>query len=361
MWIRDSTDQLHSYLRFVKDASPSSNSLASLFRGLINLQARYILEFPYCNAFQPPIESGIPPVNNTDETADVDVFPEPDYDKVWQCKYEVDSPAAFLQLSAEYFEKTSDVDFFTKYRWVDAVETAMQLVEEQTYPTYYPNGSAVTPPYSYSALTDRATETTLLGGWGPNLTTGSYGEPIADGTGLVRSAFRPSDDACTYQLFIPGNMMLAAKLGATVPILQAMGGQDDLIRKMQSRAQLIREGISQRAVTASGVFAFEIDGFDSVSTMDDAGIPSLQSAPYLGYLPRDDPMYQNTRRKALSTRNPYWMHGSAINGTGSPHIGPGWSWPMGVIMQILTSDDDYEIVHCLEMLVSTTNGTGKDK
>ncbi|KAK5170116.1 uncharacterized protein LTR77_004700 [Saxophila tyrrhenica] len=348
MWIRDSTSQLHSYLRFLTEPSSSPDSLASVFRGLINLQTRYILEFPYCNAFQPPKESGVKPENNTEQNAEVTVTPKPNYDKVWQCKYEVDSIASFLQLSADYYKKTGDADFFSQYRWIDAVKTGMDLVEEQTYPTYYPNGSVVEAPYTYSAFTDRATET---------LSNNAYGEPIDGDTGLVRSTFRPSDDACTYQLFVPGNMMLAANLEAALPIVQAIGGHPALVKKMQRRARLIRDGIQAHAIS-SGVFAFEIDGFGSINSMDDAGVPSLLSAPYLGYLDREDATYQKTRRKALSTRNPYWMHGPVINGTGSPHIGPGWSWPMGVIMQILTSEDDEEIVGCLGMLVGSTNGTG---
>lgn len=346
MWIRDSASQLHSYLPFLKK---SSDSFASLFRGLINLQARFLLEWPYCNAFQPPLESGLDPVNNADASAQTTVFPNPDNNTVFECKYELDSVASFFQVSVDYYEATHDKAFFSKYRWIDAVQAMMDLVEEQTYPTYNADGSIVIAPYTFSAFTNRATET---------LSNNAYGNPVHGGTGLVRSVFRPSDDAAIYELFVPANMMLAAKLEAAIPIVKAIGGHGKLVKTMHNRISLIREGIRKHAITHDGVFAYEIDGFGSINAMDDTSVPNLLSAPYLGYLNRNDRTYQATRKRILSDSNPYWMKGPVIDALGSPHIGPGWGWPMGTIMQILTSDDDREIKHCLEMLVSSTNGLG---
>lgn len=131
MWLRDSANQMQSYLPLL-NASSAPDSIASLYRGVINLQARYLLAAPYCQAFQPPVESGIGVAINPSASDDV-VFPTYDNQSVFECKfviplnvardwtfglmtvrYELDSLAAFLEVSTNYYTATQDSQFFAK-------------------------------------------------------------------------------------------------------------------------------------------------------------------------------------------------------------------------------------------------------
>jgi len=99
------------------------------------------------------------------------------------------------------------------------------------------------------------------------------------------------------------------------------------------------------------VFAFEVDGYGSRILMDDANIPSLLALPLLGFVKEDDPIYINTRKMILSQEgNPYFLTGPAFRGIGGPHIGLTHAWPMSVLVQAMTSNDDDEIEMCLGMV-----------
>ncbi|KAI1141778.1 glycoside hydrolase family 125 protein [Hypoxylon sp. FL0543] len=349
MWLRDSANQMRSYKALLK-ADDSPDSLASLFRGVINLQARYILRNPYCNAFQAPTESGLPPQDNG--YADTDkVTPPYNTSFVFECKYELDSISAFLQLSYDYYSKTKDADFFGKFQWINAVQTILNVTQGLLIGTYADDGSVNESPYTFQRDSTSATET---------LTNSGAGNPVKGGTGLVRSAFRPSDDSTIYQLFIPANMQFSSYLGKCAKIMEAHDG--DLARRMSDFASSVRKGIEAHGKVQHPVlgkiYAYEVDGFGSSNLMDDANVPSLLSAPILDYLDASDETYQNTRKFVLSTWNPYYMHGPVLNGTGGPHVGPGKAWPMSIITSLLTSDDDGEIVAGLQMLVSSTDGLG---
>ncbi|KAI1371068.1 glycoside hydrolase family 125 protein [Hypoxylon crocopeplum] len=349
MWLRDSANQLRSYKSQLK-VTDDPYSIASLYRGTINLQARYIIRNPYCNAFQAPPESGLPPESNGYAETD-QVKPPYNTSFVFECKYELDSISAFLQLSHDYYDMTQDADFFGKFHWIEAVQTILNVTEGLLIGTYADDGSVNESPYTFQRTATSATET---------LSNTGAGNPVKGGTGLVRSAFRPSDDSTIYQLFIPANMQFSSYLSRCAKIMEAHDAA--LAKRMSDFASSVRAGIERhgkvRHVEFGEIYAYEVDGFGSSNLMDDANVPSLLSAPIIDYLDASDETYQNTRKFVLSTWNPYYMHGPVLNGTGGPHVGPGKAWPMSIIVSLLTSDDDSEIVAGLQMLVSSTDQLG---
>ncbi|KAF2642073.1 hypothetical protein P280DRAFT_489403 [Massarina eburnea CBS 473.64] len=352
MWIRDSSNQMQSYLPLL-NASSDPNSIASLYRGVINLQARYLITSAYCNAFQPPAESNIPPVENESKNLDI-VFPEYDPAKVFECKYELDSLAAFLEVSTNYYEQTGDLAFFGKFKWTQAIEAILKVANDMQTPTYGSDGAVLTSPYTYQRTTTRATET---------LANDGLGNPVANGTGLIRSAFRPSDDSTIYQFYIPSNMMFSAYLKSAAEIMSKLNTTDSgpLAQKMSSLSDSLKDAIETHATVElpdfGKIYAFEVDGFGGQNIMDDANIPSLLSAPFNTY-EVNEATYKSTRSFLLSARNPYFMRGPVINAVGGPHQGPGMAWPMASIVRILTTEDDDEIKNELKEILSSTDGLG---
>lgn len=358
MWLRDSANQMQSYVPVLK-ADSSADSIASLYRGVINLQSRYILTDPYCNSFQPPVESNVSASVNSAASSDT-VKPTYSNLTVFECKYELDSLAAFLEVSTNYYNATQDLAFFGAFQWPAAIQAVLNTALAMQTPTYGADGAVLASPYTFARQTNRATET---------LANNGLGSPVANGTGLVRSAFRPSDDSTLYQLFIPANMMFSRYLGSAAQIMAALGeaAPAGLADQMTALSESIRAAIAQYGVVTNAnsgqqVYAYEIDGFGGTILMDDANIPSLLSAPFLGYLDASDEVYQNTRAYVLdqtgTNGNPYFMRGPVINAVGGPHVGPGYAWPMASIIRILTSDDEAEITNELGDLVSSTDGLG---
>lgn len=347
MWLRDSANQLQSYAPLLK-ASTDPKSLAALFRGAINLQARYLLAYPYCQAFQAPKESGRRQERNWAYDGSYTVTPPYDNKTVFECKWELDSHAAFLQLSSTYYQQTSDLQFFQKFSWMQTIETILDTVHNMTdQTTYNPDGTVKNSSYIFSSFTN-----------------GGIGAPIASGTGLIKVAFRPSDDQVIYQLFIPANMQFSHYLDQCSQIMSKIPGAraSALAKRMREKAASVRQAIEEHAIistkTHGDVYAYEIDGFGGVNLMDDANSPSLLSSAYFGYASLSDPVYQNTRARVLSVYNPYWAHGPVLSAVGGPHNGPSNGWPMASIIRILTSEDDEEISRQLYQILSSTDGLG---
>jgi uncharacterized protein len=338
-WLRDSTNQLLQYQPLAK----KDKKIQSLILGAINTQAEYVIESPYCNAFQPPPPSFIPHTGNGQDDKVHPVY-EPTF--VFECKYELDSLAHFLALTNQYYAHTKNIDFLNM-RWYVALETILKVLDEQSEPTFDQEGGFFSKnQYTFQRNTNLGTETLNLAG---------QGNPLGAGTGLIRSAFRPSDDATIFGFYIPANAMMAVELKKAGAMLYEHGQKSQAL-KLTARGEALEKSIWKHGVVNhkvyGDVFAYEVDGYGSHLMMDDANLPSLLALPLLGFVDVTDKTYQNTRKMILSkSGNPYFLQGKHFNGIGGPHIGLQNAWPMSLLIQAMTSDDDSEIDILLQLVL----------
>lgn len=346
-WLRDAARQLSVYQPLMKH----DRQLQELIKGAIRTQSTYIAAARYCNAFHPPPELGVEP----GKLAKDDVNPRPDWTHVFECKYEIDSLASFLTLTNEYIEHLGGDLLVIDSEWKTAFNRLLFTLAEQTTPSFDPTtGMPFAPRYLFQRETNIGSETLPLSG---------AGNPVNSGTGLIRSAFRPSDDATILQFFIPGNIHMLTELRRIKKAVLEPLEMESQIKSTSNFISNIASGIEKYGIVNhpvyGKVYAYEVDGFGGNIFMDDANVPSLLSIPDLGYVTADDPVYQNTRRMVLEkSGNPYYIIGQDFEGIGGPHIGVRNAWPMSLLLRIRTLTDDAEITRMLQMLLETTGSKG---
>jgi meiotically up-regulated gene 157 (Mug157) protein len=333
MWLRDSACQVWPYVPLAKEDS----ELRRLFQGLLGRQARCILLDPYANAFLPDPKSSKAlewAVNDLTEMRP----------GVAERKWEVDSLCYCIRLAHGYWKATGDTSSFDK-EWAAAMRLVVATFREQ-------QRKKGTGPYHFQRRAESPTDTQALGGFG------NPARPV----GMIYSMFRPSDDACIYSFYVPSNLFAVVSLRqlaemSTEILHDADFAADSRALSSEVESALAKYGRIQKE-DGSGIWAFEVDGYGNQLFMDDANIPGLLSLPYLGCCAVGDTLYQRTRKLALSGNNPYFFKGSAADGIGGPHEGLNMIWPMALIGQALTSNDEAEISQCLHWLKTTHAGTG---
>jgi meiotically up-regulated gene 157 (Mug157) protein len=333
MWLRDSSCQVWPYLPLAKNDS----DLQRMFRGLIGRQARSILIDPYANAFLPDPKSKNALEWAVDDLTDM----KPG---VAERKWEVDSLCYCIRLAYGYWKATGDVTPFT-LEWASAMRLVVATFREQQRK----NGPG---PYHFQRKTPTPTDTQALEG---------YGNP-ARPVGMIYSMFRPSDDACTYSFYIPSNLFAVVSLRQLSEMASGILKDEDFATESANLADevdtAVRKHGHMKEDDGGEIWAFEVDGYGNHLFMDDANIPGLLSLPYLGCCQSQDLDYQRTRKLILSDRNPYFFKGGAAEGIGGPHEGLNMIWPMALIAQAMTSDNDAEIRQCLHWLKTTHAGSG---
>jgi meiotically up-regulated gene 157 (Mug157) protein len=332
-WLRDSSAQIRPYLFFARD----DKAVADKIKAVIERQAMYIARDPYANAFG-------------------DDF------SIWEKKYSLDSLSSPILLAWSYWKVTGDATVFTPAVKESFRRALDVMLTEQDHEGSQPGRKPST--YRFRS----------------NFETSDL-RPVAY-TGMIWTAFRPSDDACTYNFLIPAEMQAVEALKA-MNEMETFIGRGEQARKAQTLADEVKAGIERYGIAdvpgIGRIYAYEVDGFGRVNLMDDANVPSLLSAPYTGY-PVDGDVYAATRRFILSDANPTYFTGTTVNGqkmsgVGSPHflsytrgniwvqgsmlanpVPPNMIWPLAQVMQGLTATDRTEQFNVLKMILASDPG-----
>ena len=293
---------------WLRDSSEQAMALLdsrnrALVRGVIVRQERMIRSDPYANAFRA------------------------DY-MVAERKFELDSLAYPVKLALRYADQTGDTTIFdAAYR--NELRRIMQTMSDE------------------QSHADRS----------------SYHRnehPAASGTGLIWSAYRPSDDPVAFNYNIPENAFAAVTLREMAKIFTTRYGDQTDAHRAITMAQRIESAISRLAIqpTARGrIYAYEIDGLGHAKYMDDANVPSLLALPLLGFA-YDQRAYKNTRAFVLSPANPYYYRGRYASGVGSPHTPFNFVWPMSLVVQYRTAASSPERGRVLRELADSESGDG---
>ena len=330
MWLRDSTAEVSHYIPLAAE----NEEIGNLIKGVIKRQRMYIETEPYANAFK----------KNPNRHREFDDYPL-NNPIVWERKYEIDSLCYPIRLTYLYWKATGDKSVLGE----DFVKSAKTTVDLWRTEQHHFEKS----PYRFTRK--KAPEKDTLGNNG-------MGNPV-EYTGMTWSGFRPSDDSCRYGYLVASNMFASVVLGYLAEMLEAEHKDEtELISECKALKAEIEAGINKFAVIETEnhgkIYACEVNGKGDYFLFDDANVPSLLSAPYLGFCDCEDEIYRNTRSFILSKDNPYYYEGKFAKGVGSPHTPEGYIWHIALSMQGLTSNSPDEIREILHMLETTDGGKG---
>ena len=329
MWLRDSGAQVWPYVQLANE----DPHLKEMLAGVINCQFSLIGIDPYANAFNDgPTGTGW----QKDRTK-----MDPN---LHERKWEIDSDCYPIRLAYQYWKTTGDTSVFGE-KWIIAITNILQTFHEQQRKEGH-------GPYTFQRETTAQLDTKSNGG---------KGNPVRP-VGLIASAFRPSDDATTFEFLIPSNFFAVTSLRKAAEILEEVNENTALAHECWSLANEVEGALKKYATYKhpkyGNIYSFEVDGFGNRLLMDDANVPSLLAMAYLGDVDLRDRVYQNTRRFVWSEDNPYFFKGTVAEGIGGPHVGYDMIWPMSIMMKAFTSRNDADIKWCIETLMRTDAGTG---
>ncbi|CAF1079571.1 unnamed protein product [Adineta steineri] len=340
MWLRDSSAQVNPYLPLIRN----DPKLRQLIEGVLLRQCMFVQRDPYANAHYKD-------TSRTSEWKQMDLTEM--RPGVHERKWELDSLCYVLRLMHSYWKEVDhDLTFFRENE--QTFKTTIRIILQTMKEQQRFNGSG---PYTYQRQGH------------PTDPRGRHSKP----NGLIHTFFRPSDDLQLYPYLIPSQFFAHHTLNLLLELVKKLEWTADFNNDILSLTSVLHDILfndkmtnnSETSITVSHtkygfIYSYETDGLGHTNLMDDSNIPSLLSLPYLcpNDIPKNHSIYQNTRKFVLSTDNPWFFKGAALEGNGGPHVGPSMAWPLAIIMRGLTTNDDEEIRSCIKMLQKSHANTG---
>jgi len=163
---------------------------------------------------------------------------------VFERKYELDSLCAFLRLSADYYQATGDAGPFLHGTpqgdaWLQATRIAVSTMKAQQLDTEQEGDN---PPYIFQRTTPEPTDSLEHGRGAP-----------CKATGMIKTGFRPSDDAHTFPYLVPANVMAAGALTDIQSVLRGPANDTELADLAKNLASEVVQGLAAHGMLSSTV------------------------------------------------------------------------------------------------------------
>lgn len=413
MWLRDSSFQVFPYLDLIQ----KDEKLKKMVYYLVLRQSKSILIDPYANAFNK--DDFYSPWQNDKTYKLVDGKKvEAMNKKIWERKYELDSLVSTLFISVNYINKTNDFSLFeNKSIWLESLEKIIDLIKKEMRGTDEEDSEGG-PEYFFQRRDFESFDTLHQGRGNPVNSCGLVKSSFRNsddaamfGYSIPENAFLTSTfkklgklfkiflknyksnktkkfgkDKLEHTMNFINNpivfgeesinylekaqnseieLLKKSKFSNNMKeeIYEHMNKIEDLLKEITEIADKVEDNIYKHGVfidqqTGEKFFAYEIDCFGNHYFIDDPGYPSLMSLPFFGFVDSKNKIYQNTRKRILSNKNPYYIRGKLGDGVSSAHAPRRNLWPLFTIMRGLTSTNEKEIKECIYLLLKTAQNSG---
>ena len=233
MWLRDSSAQVWPYLPLAS----KDRALRALLEGVIRRQTRCLLIDPYANCFMADLNAAPLEGSRKDDTEMKQ--------GVGERKYELDSLCYPIRLAHGYWKSTGDTAPFDS-QWKSAMQTVLNTMRVE-------QRKEGPGPYRFQRAALNPTDSLVNG----------VGNPLKP-TGLIASAFRPSDDACILPFFVPANLFAVTSLRQLAAMSSSLLRDANMANQANDLATEVEAALRKYALvpTATGtIWAYEIDGY----------------------------------------------------------------------------------------------------